>query len=393
MYILPLLLNAQPVVDFDGRNKEQETVATHLKDAESVFGVTSTKEIIIPAVPEQSPRLIAEFGTPSDSDEWTMVQSTWIAEKLYVEAFPGSQVPIDLFCGNNTQYYWSLSASFSTETWKKQITSPGHSHTEGIPPFTYANGDPFPNPLIVKNIPPGVHHKFSLRMPLFATQITMKVRALTAGVCTDFDITGLFDVKEKITLYPMPKGGDSVGYRLVPATIGSAHPSIYNVTTEFKTALKELGATWRKTCPNSNSLWYQRMSLPWGGVFDRDLNWKEPYYGHNKGTAVDISKRDIHKKDRQGFINLLCRDFRVYSERDNDPSHYHIVPRKEAGSINWPGAVPCCFEEGGECPSVKACIDLAQGVELYPETSDCPYLPDDQDCPRSGSRSHPDNDK
>lgn len=377
-------------MDFDGRNKGLETVAAHLKNAESASGVTSTKEIIIPAVPEQSPRLIAEFGTPSDSGEWTTAQSTRTTDVIYTEAFPGSSLPVDLFCKNNTQYYWSLSVSFQEETWKKQSDSPGHSHYNVTPPppLTFANGSVVPAQLIVNNIPPGAIYKFSLRMPAFATRIKMYVKG-GAGACVNLEIKGWIDVKEKIRLGTMPKGGDSAGYRLVPAILGSAHPSIYNVTTDFKTALKELGATWRKTCPSSNSLWYQRMSLPWGGVFDRDLNWKEPYYGHNKGTAVDISKRDIRKKNRQGFINLLCRDFRVYSEQDNDPSHYHVVPRKEAGNINWPGAVPCCYEEGGQCPSVKACSDLTQGMELYPETSDCPYLPDDQDCPRSDSRSHP----
>lgn len=375
----PLILSAEPVVDFDGRNKELESVTTHLKDPSNNLSVTSSIEPIVPPTPEQSPGLIAEFGIPSDSGEWITALSTGTKERLFTVAFPSSSLPVDLFCRNNTQYYWSLSASFSMETWKKQITSPGHSHTEGIPPFTYANGAPFPNPLIVKNIPPGVHHKFSLRMPPFAAQITMKVRGLTAGVCTDFDITGLIHVKEKIKLSSMPDGDNSVGYRLLKTPLNSPHASVHNVTSDYKTALRKLGATWRETCPRSNSLLYQRMSLPWGGVFDRDLDWKEPYYGHDKGAAVDISKRDIRKGNRQGFINLLCKDFKVYSEQDNDPSHYHVVSRKEAGNINWPGAGPCCYKESGEYPSPKPCIDLAQGMELQPVLSDCPYLPDEQD--------------
>lgn len=123
------------------------------------------------------------------------------------------------------------------------------------------------------------------------------------------------------------------------------------------------------------------MSLPWGGVFDMNSDWKEPYFGHDKGRAVDISKIKIRRGNRQGFINLLCRDFKVYSEQDNDPSHYHIFPRKDAANINLPGAVACCYKESNRCPSHPACIDLVQTEELYPIKKDCPDLPADLDCP------------
>lgn len=377
----PPILNAESVVDFDGRSKELESVTTQLKDNANNYVVTSAKETIVPSASEQSHRLRAEFGILSDSGEWETAQSTWTKETVFVETPPGSYLLFDLFCQNNTQYNWSFRASFTMETWKKQITSPGHSHYNVVPPppLTYDNGGIVPNPLIVKNIPPGVHHKLTLKMPAFATQITIKVKLNSTGGCANQDISGLVYVKEKTKLGTMPEGDTSVGYLLLQPPLKSPHPSVHNVTNDFKVALKKLGATWRETCPRSNPLLYQRMSLPWGGVFDMNLDWKEPYYGHAKGAAVDISKRDIRKGNRQGFINLLCKDFKVYSEQDNDPSHYHTLPRKGESNINWPGAVACCIKESGQYPSPKTCIDLTQADELYPVISDCPYLPDYQD--------------
>ena len=376
----PFVLNAGSVVDFDGGSKEPESVATQLKNAANNSVASSAKEAIAPPAPEQHPKLMTEFGILSDSGEWTTAQSTWTKEGRYVEAVPGSYLLFDQFCQNNTQYYWSLSFSYKMETVKKQTISPGHSHTNGIPPppLTYDGVVVVPNPLTVSNIPPAAHHKFTMKMPAFATQIAVNVR--TTASCDNTESTDIVVVREKI-MSPMPKGGNSVGYILPFVPEGAAHPSIYNATNDFKAVLAKFGATWRETCPGSVSLSYLRMSLPLGGVFDMNSDWKEPYFGHDKGAAVDLSKRDIRKGNRQGLINLLCKDFKVYSEQDNDPSHYHVVSRKEAGDINWPGAVACCLKEAGVCPSPKACIDLTQGSELYPEKSDCPYLPDDLDCP------------
>jgi len=376
--LLPGSLNAAPIVDFDGRNKEPESATTLLKNTaiESVF--TSSKEIILPYRTGTAPRLMMEFGTRSDSGEWLTAQSAWTKDTVSTSTVPGSKLPLDFFCDSNTHSYWSFSVSFINEPFKKNITSPGHSHTKGMPSLTYENGDPVPNPLIVSNIPPGAHRKYTLQMPLFATQIQMFMKG-GAGACVNLEMSGHVNVKEKMKMSSMPDGDNSAGYRLVPAPTGSSHPSIHNVTDDFTTALTKLGATWRAICLRSEVLRYQRMSLPWGGVFDRDLNWKEPYFGHDKGAAVDISKRNICKGNRQGFINMLCKDFKVYSEQDNDPSHYHVVSRKEGGNVNWSGAVPCCMQESGQDPSLPACIDLAQGNELYPVTDGCTGLPEHQD--------------
>mgnify|MGYP001559757165 CR=1 FL=1 len=328
----PFVLNAEPVVDFDGGSKEPGSVTTQLKNAANSSAASSTKEPIALPAPEQSPNLRVELGMLSDSGEWTTAQSTWTKEGRYNEAAPASYLLFDIFCQNNTQYYWSFNFSYKMDVVKERIISPGHSHKNGIPPLplTYDGVAVVPNPLTVSNIPPTAHYKFAIKMSSFAAQIAATVRS--AASCSNTEKTDIIVVMEKI-MSPMPEGDNSVGYILPLVSAGAAHPSIYNVTSDFKTALTKLGATWREKCPRANALRYLRMSLPLGGVFDRDLNWEEPYYGHGKGVAVDISKKYIHKKDRQGFINQLCKDFKVYSEQDNDPSHYHIASRKEAGNI------------------------------------------------------------
>lgn len=138
---------------------------------------------------------------------------------------------------------------------KQQGESPGHSHTNEKPALTFADGTPFPDPLVVKNIPPGVHHKFLLRMPIFATKITMKVSALTPGVCTDFDITGLIYVKEKnnqSSLDLMPRGGIAAGYLLAPAPQGSQHLQSITLQLILKPHCRNWVLTGEENVPDLN---------------------------------------------------------------------------------------------------------------------------------------------
>lgn len=265
------------------------------------------------------------------------------------------------------------------QPWKKDKgDSPGHSHTQGMPLITYTSGAPLPNPISANNLRPNVDYKVDLKAFDFSTTIIWKSNF--GGACNGQSHSLIVDIKEE-GLNPMPAGADAKGYLLGPVANNAAHPDIHNVTSGFGQALLKLGSVWRNTCPNSETLVYQRMSLRWGGVFDSALDWKEPYYGHNKGIAVDISKKALLKSNRQGLINLMCNQgYKVYSEQDLNDDHYHITLRAGGGNVNWTSATACCMKESGVYPSPAVCLNLAQkDIEPVADRAPCPYLPAEQD--------------
>lgn len=170
-------------------------------------------------------------------------------------------------------------------TWKKfDETTPGHNHyyVNPPPPLSYVTGDEYPNPLVIPYIAQYAKYSVILRAPLFATKIIMTAKSSPCGNSSAYLTV---DIRNDVVLKPMPKGGIDKGYILDRITTDTQyHPSVHNVVPKFGSLLLNLGAYWHNQCHKpeqgvmSEPLHYQRMSLPWGGVFDRNLNWEEPYY-------------------------------------------------------------------------------------------------------------------
>ena len=360
--------SATPEVDFDGKNKGLEKG-------------TVNKALSLPAdvqIPGTELGVKASVGimVKANSGEWVHAEPRWEKDTSYYKTTPGSEYIVYWSCRGDSTSAWSFSSTSSVAPWKKG-DSPGHSHTQGMPPISYTSGAPLPNPISANNLTPNVDYEVDLKASNFATEIIWKSNF--GGACNG-SATLIVDIKED-GLSPMPSGTDSEGYLLSPVATGATHPDIQNVTSSFGKALLQLGSVWRNTCPNSESLVYQRMSLRWGGVFDRDLNWKEPYFGHNKGIAVDISKSALLKGNRQGLINLMCNQgFKVYSEQDLKDDHYHVTLRNGGGNVDWSSATACCIKESGVYPSPAACLSLvSKDSEPDSDRATCPYLPTDQD--------------
>jgi len=367
--------SAAPVVDFDGKNKKSET---ENNSAPALSAVVINQDIKIPGA-QYKVEAKASVGIMvlADSGEWVPAELKVEKDSSYFKTTPGSEYIVFWSCRGDTTSAWSFSSTSSMQPWKKG-DSPGHSHVQGMPLITYTSGAPLPNPISANNLRPNVDYKVDLKAFDFSTSIIWKSNF--GGACNGQSHSLIVDIKEE-GLSPMPAGADANGYLLGPVANNAAHPDIHNVTSGFGQALIKMGSVWRNTCPSSKSLTYQRMSLRWGGVFDRDLDWKEPYYGHNKGIAVDISKKLVLKGDRQGMINLMCNQgYKVYSEQDLTDDHYHVTLRNGGGNVNWAGATACCIKESGVYPSPAACLNLAsKDLEPASDRDTCPYLPTDQD--------------
>lgn len=363
--------SAAPEVDFDGWSKKSQ-----VETASPISGLSIQAGVQVPSV-EPEAKASVEIIVKDESGEWIPAEPRREKDTSYLKIIPGSEFLIRWGCKGSGTSTWSFSSTFSLAPWKKS-DSPGHSHIQGISTITYVSGAPLPNPISANNLVQNVDYVVNLKAFDFATEIIST--SSFGGACKGQSTTVIVDIKED-GLSPMPEGTNPDGYVLGPVATTASHPSIQNVTSGFGRALLRLGAVWRDRCPSSRSLVYQRMSLPWGGVYDRDLNWKEPYYGHNKGIAVDISKKAVLKSDMQGLINLMCNQgFKVYSEQDLTDDHYHVTLRAGGGIVNWSSATPCCIKEYGEYPSPAACLNLAQkDMEAIPDRAPCPYLPTEQD--------------
>ncbi|MDE2143714.1 MAG: hypothetical protein KGJ84_14995 [Elusimicrobia bacterium] len=118
------------------------------------------------------------------------------------------------------------------------------------------------------------------------------------------------------------------------------------------------------------------MSLPWGGVFDLNRNWKSPHLSHMFGDNADISKKWVRKGDRAKLLGIMCRYADVRSEGDaaGEVPHYHLTMHGSLHAEDYASDphvefIDCCTPP----PGPQGCVDLGAGhPETLPEQSDRP---------------------
>ena len=110
-------------------------------------------------------------------------------------------------------------------------------------------------------------------------------------------------------------------------------------------ALQIIATTWHREFPTEHSLYINDMSLPYGGLFDKDGNWKPPHGLHRVGESADI--RTEFPWEREGVPIRTPRksleiehiigneDFediclsrgtrpRIHGEKGTIDEHYHL---------------------------------------------------------------------
>lgn len=374
-FVVPVVAGSFEI-DFDGRSHE---------NLNFVEAVRESQDNLQGSQPSHDKRVMMELTLHDDSGIVRVVSigKDDPPETLRIE--PNEEFSITYWC-ENSDSPWSFTQSYKMTTLKEQDhVIPGHYHPTvsepNLPaptPIIYQNKKPLPNPLTVNYVPTTAKYVLDLVAPLFATKI---IFSMHSNPCGNSGATAIIDVQNNTTLMALKEGDFTKGYYLQRhANDVKYHKSCFNVTSGFQRVLEHLGAYWRKNCPESESLYYQRMSLPWGGVFDRDLNWVEPYSRHDKGLSVDISKLRVLDGNRQGLINAMCNlGLEVYSEKDPDGnSHYHVTQHVDKENNTPKDALACCLKYGAvEYP--KGCINADQSA-AFPNTSesDCEDLPSEQ---------------
>lgn len=117
--------------------------------------------------------------------------------------------------------------------------------------------------------------------------------------------------------------GTGTGYGLIGSL--TEHPSNHFGTDALLGKLAALGVDFHAADSTTN-LGYNDMSLPWGGAFDLNQNWRAPHCGHRIGKAIDIRTRTLNKAKRTRLESLLKKHgFGIYKHADG--SHWHCTLR------------------------------------------------------------------
>lgn len=316
------------------------------------------------------------------NDGWQKITPLVAGRNSYFRISPDTDFALKVWCENNPSQLWGFQLNYKEHYTGQDGTVCGHQHYSPPPTaLKFQDNSDVPKPYVVNNISPTATFWRIFKGQSFAISYEFDFRSTPCGNTAS---TVYGDIRNTVNLTRMPKGNSNSGYELmrIKTDDPETHPEIHWVTPAFKSVLQELGAYWKNTCGTSKtteSLYFQRMSLPWGGVFDRGLNWEVPYYGLDKGTAVDISKREIFPGNRQGLINAMCnRNLKVYTVKDTEwTSHYFVTPR-ENGATPPPDAIACCVLEKARFPSKNACLNDKQNDAPVLVEPDCPGLPQGQ---------------
>lgn len=352
--ILPLTVSAAgPRVDFDGASVKPPQIANHLR------------------FPHAPGRATIAISAKSASGAWVLAKPERAADGSdHYEFPPGTVIQGTISCRsqgpNPPATPWSATAFF-----RNLPEYGGHkSHDYPVPNLATPGGDDLPNPVNTGSLAVNTDYTFDWVAPAFATRITEEIS--WSGACSGVQ-TEVIDAKVS-GLVSMPPGGTAKGYSLTGGD--QWHPDNHSITPQFEAQLQQIGLEWRKACPNSASLLYNDMSLPWGGVFDLNRDWKSPHKSHMFGNNADISKKWVRKGDRAKLLGIMCQYADVHSEGDasGETPHYHLTLRGSIHAedyasdphVEWIG---CC--DAGNPP--QGCIDLGAGhPETLPVQSDCP---------------------
>lgn len=307
---------------------------------------TSGTEVIIPVMRDTPDGISLAIYTKNDSGDWELAKPTRITDKgNYYTLPPDTEVKNQYTCNNQNpnpyQKYWQVSVSYTNSP-----SNAGHSHAGPPPGLQNASGATLATPVTSPRMQIGSPFEFYWKVsaPAYATKVSWTARYSYACI----GATSMIADMKVTNLVELPPGP---GYTLDGAKPG-VHPSNHFGTSAMNAALRQLAADYAATCPGAAALSYNDMSLPWGGLFDLNQNWKTPHEEHRSGNNIDVGKRQVLKADRKHLIEQMCRKFKVRSEGDgiNEQPHYHLTmngakltkDELAAGYDMDPKGISCC---------------------------------------------------
>jgi hypothetical protein len=361
--------SAEPTINFNKIGGDTQKTITQITQ-----GITDSPLLILPSELNNTDNMAAienngfliktKFRMLDEAGTWVSVPvKTTETGKLYITmpTMPNSP-PEELNWGVMCPGTWNVRLNYEIN-----VLRSGHNHMNPIFPVT---GD-----FVENNIPGGEWRFWDFKVPDWSGDI--KFTAAVSGACSSTESDTLrVQVPELFEIKAGP------GYITDGDT--EEHPATHFVTSDFKAQLQAIGATWKQTCPNSTKpypLTFLQMSLPWGGLFDVNDNWKKPHKSHRLGTNADVSKWRVRKGNRIKLLKTMCQYVNVYSEGDEDYEnpHYHLVQKNS----KYPEDLPNLYDERFmDCclfPGVPlGCINLQENGVDVPEHKEVPV---ETDCP------------
>lgn len=155
--------------------------------------------------------------------------------------------------------------------------------------------------------------------------------------------------------YLLDNSQDGMGY----------HPDVHYGSQKLIDTLTAVANEYREIYPNSERLGIRDMSLPWGGLFDLNYDWKEPHYGHTIGADADINRGTVPLENRHKLLEIMCRHTPgIFLERDilGEPPHFHmrVYGKTEfqlEGSLgSGERALACCKGNEVDPANLQTCI-------------------------------------
>lgn len=354
--------SAALVVDFDGKHKGTSSLVFDVQDFPIAIPATNP-------VASLKVRALLKDGT------WLPIEPQKTADgKDSYEFEPSSIINYTYTCKGSSSGTWSIKLNITD-----QPKYGGHQHNNPAPPkWTFRNHGaqnytPMPNPYSSPTLPVNTDLVLSVVMPAYATKSSDK--ADFSGACT-----GSLQDEENVKIPNLVEMTAGTDYSLVGST--PSHPSNHYATADTIASLTSLAKEWREKCSKGRLLQYNDMSLIWGGLFDVNANWKTPHVEHRKGLNLDLSKRNINKKDRKTFLELACGKADVLSEGDaaGEAPHYHLSFTPPAPDKFY--EYPYEFAEDATERKLKCCpvadlseADLKKCTELGDAFTETPNVP------------------
>ncbi|HOJ86279.1 MAG TPA: hypothetical protein PK103_06165 [Elusimicrobiales bacterium] len=274
--------------------------------------------------------------------------------------FPQDKVRWAIRCKNTSGQLWT-----AKETYGHAYGSGGHYHFDPPSPsllITNPRTDSSipsdssflskPSPVYFPQMMPNTTYYYWEKMPEFSTLITEYFE--WTGGCSGKQTDYLYVVVPNLIQL-------STGTNYVLWGETETHPYNHFGTKKLVDTIVEIANEYKSYFPDSQPLYINDMSLPWGGLFDINNDWKSPHKLHRCGNQVDIRKVMIPQENRRKFIEIVCKKTKFLL--NENPPHYHIsVNQNEPDYCNPPRTeekdnyVNCCNGENIDENNIEQCI-------------------------------------
>jgi len=99
------------------------------------------------------------------------------------------------------------------------------------------------------------------------------------------------------------------------------HADTHWGTQSLINTLVTIADEYKTIFPAAPPLYINDMSLPWGGLFDVNHDWRVPHKLHRCGNHADIRKVMIPENNRRKFLEIVCKKLSFYCLKNN----HHII--------------------------------------------------------------------